>query len=378
MNAPDSADHTEVPDRRIHTAAIYFPSWHPDARQEERYGRGWSEWELIKAGRPRFPGHYQPIEPAWGYADESDPEVMARSVRTAAAHGIEAFLWDWYWYEERDFLNTPLNDTYLKIDDPATKFALMWANHDWRHVFPATVGQDLEFIWPGAVNRDQFVAMTDVVIERYLKHPAYWRIDGAAWFTIFELHTLVDGLGGLEPARDALRDFRDRARVAGAGELHLNAMGGRWEGPDATDPIRLGIDSIGPYNWLYLMPTDRGLAVDYHEWRLAAEADWDEQDRRCPVTYIPNVTMGWDSTTRVRQDQELKISSWPMLPVVVDNTPDEFAEACRHAVEFLDRRDGPRVLTVNAWNEWTEGSYLEPDRRYGLAYLEALSEALPK
>lgn len=361
---------------KIHTAAIYFPSWHPDPKQEQRYGPGWSEWELIKAGRPRFPGHYQPIEPAWGYADESDPAVMRRSVETAAAHGIDAFLWDWYWYEGDDFLNKPLNDTYLQLDDPPTKFALMWANHDWREAFPATIGKDLELIWPGAVNQTEFTRMTDLIIHRYLQHPAYWRIDGAAWFTIFELQTLSDGLGGPTATRDALQDFRDRARAAGAGELHLNAMGSRPTGPDEIDPAEMGIDSIGPYNWLYLMPTGQGLSVDYHSWRLKAEADWDRQDQQCPIDYIPNVTMGWDSTTRVRQDQELQVSSWPMLPAVVDNTPAEFGQACQHAVEFLNRRDGPRILTVNAWNEWTEGSYLEPDRRYGLAYLEELAKAL--
>lgn len=361
---------------KIHTAAIYFPSWHADSRRERRHGPGWSEWELVKAGRPRFRGHYQPIEPAWGHADESDPRVLRRSVEVAAAHGIDAFLWDWYWYEGEDFLNSPLNDTYLKLDDPPTKFALMWANHDWRDAFPATVGRDLELIWPAAVDRTEFIRMTDLIIGRYLRHPAYWRIDGAAWFTIFQLGTLIDGLGGPLATRDALRDFRDRARAAGAGELHLNAMGGCPTGPEGVDLVELGIDSLGPYNWLYLLPTEQGLSVDYHGWRLAAETDWDKQDHQCPVNYIPNVTMGWDSTSRVRQDQEFAVSSWPMLPAVVDNTPKEFGQACKDVVEFLNRRGGPRVLTVNAWNEWTEGSYLEPDLRYGLAYLEELSRAL--
>lgn len=377
MSADDhggaSADRPE-----IQVAAIYFPSWHADPRREQRYGTGWSEWELIKAGRPRFPGHYQPIEPAQGYADESDPEVMARSVRVAAAHGIDAFLWDWYWYEGADFLNTPLNKAYLSLEQPETKFALMWANHDWREVFPARVGRPLAPIWPGAVDRRQFHTMTEVIIDRYLTLPSYWRLDGAAWFTIFELHTLMDGLGGPAATQEALASFRERARAAGAGELHLNAMGGRWTGPNPTDPASLGIDSVGPYNWLSLLPLDQGLSVEYHPWRLAAEQDWEVQDARCPVDYILNVTMGWDSTTRVDQRDDLAISEWPMLPVVVGNTPEEFGAAVRHAVDFLDRRDGPRILTVNAWNEWTEGSYLEPDTRHGTAYLEALAAGLQR
>ncbi|HEY8454869.1 MAG TPA: glycoside hydrolase family 99-like domain-containing protein [Actinopolymorphaceae bacterium] len=358
-------------------AAIYFPSWHADPRQEVRYGPGWSEWELVKAGRPRFPGHRQPLEPVWGYFDESDPEMMRRSVEVAAEHGIDAFLWDWYWYEERDFLNRPLDEAYLGLEEHPTKFALMWANHHWTDVFPARVGKPAELVWSAALDRAQFRRMTELIIERYLLHPAYWRVDGKAWFTIFQLHTLQDGLGGEYACAEALADFRERARSAGVGELHLNAMGGRWDGPDPTRPEVLGIDSVGPYNWLHLLPTDRGLRVPYDMWREAARQEWYIRDAESPVAYVPSVTMGWDSTTRVHQDDELVISEWPMLPVVVDNTPEQFELAVRDAIHFLDTRpSGPAVVTVNAWNEWTEGSYLLPERRTGMAYLQALSRAV--
>lgn len=362
--------------RDIQVAAIYFPSWHVEPRRDAHHGPGWSEWELVKAGRPRFPGHRQPLEPAWGYADECDPAVMARSVATAAAHGIDAFLWDWYWYDGADFLNRPLDEAYLKLPDPRTKFALMWANHDWHDVFPARPGVKPARIWSAKVNAHQFRAMTDVIIARYLTHPAYWRVDGAAWFTIFMLHELQDGLGGVEATAAALADFRARACAAGAGELHINAMGYRWPHNQRMSLQAIGIDSYGPYNWLAQLPLHRGLSVPYREWRLAAEAFRVTGHARCDLPHIPNVTMGWDSTTRVCQESELVIDRWPMLPVVVDNTPDEFGQAVRNALTYLDRRAGPRVLTINAWNEWTEGSYLEPDTTHGTAYLTALATAL--
>lgn len=360
----------------VQVAAIYFPSWHADPRREAHHGPGWSEWELVKAGRPRFPGHAQPLEPAWGYADECDPAVMARTVATAAAHGINAFLWDWYWYDGAGFLNRPLDEAYLTLPDPATKFAIMWANHDWDDVFPVRPGTPHRRIWPAAVDAAEFRRMTDLIIDRYLTHPAYWRVNGAAWFTIFMLHRLQDGLGGVDATATALEDFRRRARAAGAGELHLNAMGGRWHGDDPTPPRALGIDSVGPYNWLMQLPLQRGLAVPYADWRRAAETHRLEGSHHCDLPHIPNVTMGWDSTTRVHQDDALTIGEWPCLPVVVDNTPDEFGAAVRTALDYLDQRPGPRVLTINAWNEWTEGSYLEPDRQHGTAYLAALAEAL--
>ena len=361
-------------DRKTEVAAIYFPSWHDDPRRAEQFGAGWSEWALLKAGRPRFAGHYQPIVPAWGYADETDPEVMRRACRAAASAGIDAFLWDWYWYDERDFLNRPLDETYLALDRPETSFALMWANHDWYDVFPARIGRPRPLMARGTVDARQFREMTDVIIDRYLTHPHYWRVNGKAWFTIFELHTLKKGLGGDRATAKALDSFRKRAADAGAGELHLNVMRG-WD-PDHPDRLaKLGIDSWGHYNWLGLMPMDKGLEVPYRPWREAAAREWRTEQGKATsdVAFIPNLTMGWDSTTRVDQDDELVIQGWPALPVITGNTPEEFESAAFEAKRFLDERAGPRILTINAWNEWTEGSYLEPDDRYGTAYLDVLT-----
>ena len=83
--------------------AIYFPSWHPDRHYEKWYGKGFSEWELLKTTRPLFEGHRQPKKPLWGYFDESSPEMMARQIDLAADNGITGFLFDWYWYGGEQF-----------------------------------------------------------------------------------------------------------------------------------------------------------------------------------------------------------------------------------------------------------------------------------
>ena len=95
-------------------AAYYFPSYHADPRNEARYGAGWSEWALVRAAKPRFPGHQQPKIPAWGYEDESDPSVMAKKIAAAADHGITAWIFDWYWYDNAPYLEKCLNAGFLK------------------------------------------------------------------------------------------------------------------------------------------------------------------------------------------------------------------------------------------------------------------------
>ena len=75
-------------------AVYYFPNYHADRRNEEWHGKGWTEWELVKAAKPRFDGHQQPKVPLWGYEDESKPEAMQRKIDAAADHGVSAFIFD--------------------------------------------------------------------------------------------------------------------------------------------------------------------------------------------------------------------------------------------------------------------------------------------
>ena len=91
------------------------------------------------------------------------------------------------------------------------------------------------------------------------------------------------------------------------------------------------------------------------------------------MPYYPNVTMGWDASPRTVQSDRYVNAGYPSMPVLSDNTPEALEDALREARAFLVTRPlEKRIFTINAWNEWTEGSYLEPDTEHGLAYLEAI------
>ena len=100
-----------------------------------------SEWELVKAAKPRFPGHHQPNVPLWGYTDESDPKAMAQKIDAAADHGIDAFIFDWYYYEDGLYLQRGLEKGFFgAANNRRLKFALMWANCDWVDIHPYKLG----------------------------------------------------------------------------------------------------------------------------------------------------------------------------------------------------------------------------------------------
>src|SRR5271163_3640596 len=95
------AEPSSAEDHSITVASYYFGNYHPnDPRNIRLKGAGWSEWELVKAAKPRFVGHQQPKTPLWGYTDESNPGAMAQKIAAAADHGINAFIFDWYYYND--------------------------------------------------------------------------------------------------------------------------------------------------------------------------------------------------------------------------------------------------------------------------------------
>jgi hypothetical protein len=356
------------------TAVYYFPQWHADPRNDVWFRPGWTEWELVKAAVPRFPGHAQPKTPVWGHDDEATPEGMTRRCRAARAHGIDAFLFDWYWYDG-PFLNRALDEGFLAADTDL-RFALMWANHDWADVFPAHRDRHRRPLASARIGRDGFRAAMEHVIERYLVQPGYWRLDGAAYFSIYRLHDLVTTLGGPQAAADELAWFRQRAAQAGAGELHLAATTNSMVLDPPVRLTELGLDSLTSYNWYDHVDFGRDLTIAYADVAKRAADDWPRLAGATDLPYAPNVTVGWDCTPRIAADSPVEIGEWPFLPVLVDNTPESFEEAARSAVAFARRAGGPGYITVNAWNEWTEGAYLEPDTQWGTGHLEALRTAV--
>jgi hypothetical protein len=365
-------------------AAYYFPQYHSDVQNDQWHGANWTEWNLLRVATPRYPGHRQPIVPAWGYFDEADPAWATRQIDLAADHGITTFLFDWYWYAGKPFLQGALERGFLQAPNcERLKFALMWANHDWSNLFPTRYTNKPELLASGKVTPAEFERLADYLIEHYFTQPNYLTIEGAPFFSLYELGSFITGLGSVEAAAEALARFQERVRQAGLPGVHLNAILGGFQslpGYIKVDDVQnviaqLGFASVGSYVWIH--HDDPGLHKfprgDYAQAAAANYRTWEEQPGRLPVPYFPNVTMGWDSTPRTAQSDTYEPRGYPWLPVLEGNTPAAFQEALQRARDFIDRHPRfPKLITINAWNEWTEGSYLLPDTHSGMAYLEAV------
>lgn len=367
--------------------AYYFPDWHRDPRNEAWKGRGWDEWELVRSARPRFEGHRQPRVPLRGYTDEADPAEAAEQVTLAVDYGVDGFLFDFYWYEDGPYLNRALDEGFLRADNTEdVEFALMWANHELTDIFPFDPSQQRSptRLKDGAISLTAFQSMARHVIHAYFTQPNYLRVDGKPWFSIYELGTLIAGLGGIEKTREALEWFEAESVRSGFPGLHLDVViWGIGVLPTALaieDPSsivsRLPFASATSYVWVH---HGSGSTAGFPEgdrdsWRDDAFSEYEDYARTLAIPFYPNVTVGWDSTPRLAAHAEHVRATYPGGSIW-DQSPADFKIGLLRARRFLEEHqyDYP-VVTINAWNEWTEGSYLLPDQTNGYAFLDAIRE----
>ena len=364
-------------ENRYKVGAFYFPNWHVDPRNELVHGKGWTEWEILKRGEPKFPGHRQPKQPAWGFQDESNPRVFEKKIAAAHTSGINHFIFDWYWYEGMPFLERALERGYLRAANKNDiRFCLMWANHDWFNLFPARLHeQPKPLLYKGSYTAAEFDAATDYIAAHYFGEPSYFTVDGAPYFSIYELKNLIDRMGGVEIAKAAFTRFRDKTRSAGFPDLHLNAVAWGLTGlPHLRQLLpALNVKSVTAYSWVH---HDRFPTFPASEYRDAADRAaeyWMKAKDMFGVPYHLDISMGWDSSPRTCQSDMYCQAEYPYTPTLTNNTPELFERCLRQAKSFLEQhRDQPRIISINSWNEWTEGSYLEPDSVHQMGYLNAV------
>lgn len=359
--------------KRYDIAAYIWPSYHYEPRMEHFWPEKDGEWYTVRRGTSRFAGHDMPRIPLLGYQDEADPAVMREHVHLAREHGINVFIMDWYWYENAPCFERQLNEGLIPaLEGTDSKFYLMWANHDvsnlWDMHTDTSYGKE-SVRMTGQVDRGVLEPMFDRVIEKYLTLESYYRIDDKPVFSIFMYPSLIGGLGGIRETTDAFAWMRRRCKEKGLPGLDIQTIAGMGGGGTQTSADlessseyqtarALGFDGATSYQY----SMEGGFKGDYVTWADRSFACWDNYEK-IYNTYYPHVSVGWDNTHR---NPSIKTA-------VLGSTPDAFEACLWRARRFLDAHPNQaQLVTLNSWNEWTEGSYLLPDMRWGYRYLQAV------
>lgn len=426
-------------DERVKVVALYFPQFHRIPENDAWWGEGFTDWVNVRKAEPQFPGHYQPRVPQGGnYYDQSRLETILWQVELAKSHGVHGFCHYHYWFEGRQLLETPTNLMldHPEIDFP---FCLAWANETWsrrwdgrdhhillqqtHHADPEMWEKHFQYLlraWrdPRAIRidgRPVFMIYRPHFIESLGDMLRFWRrraaesgLPGLFFVAIKqfeypkpELLQHFDGSMHFQPFEAlASPDFKPLPPVAPDGPREIAEASDVAAAPQYPDPgwlkqqwkklpfwFRSGIHNLrwGAFHFLTRIPMriyralseatqDRIRAVRYKWFPALVIWDYDsmwnqiikvEQD--FGLTTFPGAFVDWDNTPRyVRRARLFKGAS-----------PERFRYWFSKLVAATATRPPrERIIFVNAWNEWAEGTYLEPDERYGKQYLEAVRDIL--
>ncbi|MBQ6086052.1 MAG: glycoside hydrolase family 99-like domain-containing protein [Bacteroidaceae bacterium] len=362
--------------QKYDVAAYLYPAYvSDDPRLRPFWPMGMGEWETVMTMQKRNPGHYWDRRPLWGPINEADPAVMEMEIEQATRHGINVFIFDWYWFDGRPFMETTLTNGFLKAQNrEKMKFYLMWANHDVVNTWDTRISRlpENNVIWQGSVDRQEFEKICRRNIELFFSQPEYYKIDGKPVFMIYDVVNFIKGLGGIKEAADAVKWFKQEVKKAGFPGLdlqftmwkpNLNYSGfdaGKTDKPGNEFVTRLGFTSTSHYQFCHFTNVND----EYNNIMERVRKEWDQIDADFTIPYYPHISIGWDNSPRITQSA-----------IVRNNTPENFAKALRDARDYADRHPNQvPLITINSWNEWTETSYLQPDNVYGYGYLEAVKK----
>jgi GT2 family glycosyltransferase len=346
----------------VRTIAFYLPQFHPIAENDRWWGPGFTEWTNVVKARPNFVGHDQPRLPTeLGYYDLRLPEVMEQQAALAKRYGLGGFCYYYYWFAGHRLLERPL-EAMLANPRMQFPFCLCWANENWTRRWDGNE-QDVLMAQQHSDADDEAV-IRDLL--RYFRSPNYIRIGGRPLIAVYRVGLFPD-------FKRTAALWRQVCRDAGIGDPYIAQVESFEMVTAGIRPQDVGCDAaieFPPHGMADPYPLSAPLLnPEFH----GAVADYRDLAVRCATRELPaykrflGVATGWDNTAR-RQNNSYCFEH---------ATPGAFQAWLETAIERTKQQfsGDERLVFINAWNEWAEGAYLEPDQRFGHAFLQAHANA---
>lgn len=347
----------------VQLIAFYLPQFHPIAENDAWWGEGFTEWTNVRRARPNFVGHEQPRVPTeLGYYDLRSGETRAAQADLARRYGIHGFCYYHYWFDGKRLLEQPLN-AVVAGNAPDFPFCVCWANENWSRRWDG--GND-ELLIAQHYTPENDRRFIDELLP-LMRDRRYIRVGDRPLLLIYRANLLPD------PRRTA-DTFRRVVRADGLGDLLLCFV--QHPASSAT-PDQLGFDAAVefPPHGMKAVPLTEHIdrinpAFNGEVWDYVSAARFALQRPLPDHKMFRGAMVGWDNTPRVQNNGQ----------IFVNNHPKNYRRWLSGIIDTTRRTApvGERVVFINAWNEWGEGCYLEPDQQFGRGYLEATLAALAR
>lgn len=357
--------------------AMYLPQYHPIPENDDVWGRGYTEWINVVQAKPLFKGHVQPRIPAdLGFYDLRIPEVREEQAQLAREAGVEGFMYWHYWFGNgKQLLERPFNEV-LESGKPDFPFCLAWANHSWKTSTWTTIrnfqkdGIICEQTYPG----DEDIIMHFNYCLKAFKDSRYIKVDGKPIFLTYLPMDIPD-------VKHFTEMWNRMAQENGFPGIHFIALGS-VKNSSSEKALNLGYEAIAHgalwdaeervkgYFRKTLMHKIRqkyfdGVSLDTYRYEDIIKYLILDRDKQENV--YPCIIPGWDRSPR----------SGRRATIYTGSTPDLWKQHVQNAVNAVKHKaDEHKIIILRSWNEWGEGNFVEPDKQWGHAYLDALKEVL--
>lgn len=360
--------------RQPKVLAFVLPQFHAIPENDEWWGEGFTEWTNVRKARPLFPGHRQPRVPAHGrYYNLLDPATQDWQAQLARDHGLYGFCYYHYWFRGKRLLEKPV-ELLLQRGKPDFPFCFAWANEPWTRAWD---GGEREVLMPQEYGNEEDWRQHFACLLRFFRDPRYIRVEGKPMLLIYRS-------GSIEAAESMFKLWRSLAERAGLPGLHIVSMLTAFP----ADSRRELFDAFAEFEPCYTQekrPAFWGRKKErfYRKWyranlryfgRIVGPTNSYDYGslwqgivaREMRERVYPGAFVDWDNTPRRGLERGL---------VMRNMKPRIFASAFRAQLRKASRAGAP-FLFINAWNEWAEGTYLEPDEARGTFFLEAIRSAV--
>ncbi|RJQ18404.1 MAG: glycosyltransferase [Nitrospiraceae bacterium] len=352
---------------RARLIALYLPQFHPIPENDGWWGKGFTEWTNVAKARSLFTGHHQPNIPGdLGLYDLRVPYAREAQAEIAKDYGIEGFCYWHYWFGGgKRLLERPFNEV-LQSGSPDFPFCLAWANHSWSGVWHGCPDRILiEQTYPG---KEDIIAHFYAMLPAF-RDPRYMKIDNRNIFAVYKPRDL-------RGPKEFIETWRELAIKEGLSGFYFIAMVDYpW------DPPEDGYDAFTT-NPPVAMVTRQNVPP------LNGETGLQSEGTKLPqiYSYESFVTNAFPGKIRGKDFFPCVVPNWDNTPrsgvngfVLHESTPELYGRHLSDAVELVaDRSPDQRIVFIKSWNEWAETNYLEPDLRWGKAYLKTTVETVAK
>lgn len=350
--------------------AFHLPQYHTFKENDEWWGKGFTEWVNVKKAKPLYNGHNQPRVPLnRDYYNLMEYETRKWQADLAKKYGIYGFCYYHYWFNGRMLMEKPC-EALLEEKDIDFPFCFCWANEPWTRAWD---GKSKEVIMPQEYgDKKEWKAHIDYLLK-FFKDQRYIKVDGAPMFVLYRTNNI-------DRCDDMVEFWDKECKKNGFTGIHIVEERNNFQNEPCCQNSQAYLDFEPMHVWKW---EKHGLAkvkdvIDNHlvkditkrsYYRFSYDDYWKKilnaKETVSDKSHYLGAFVDWDNTSR-RAKNGL---------VCIGVTPEKFSSYLEKLLNIAEKKNSSFIF-LNAWNEWAEGTYLEPDEKNFYGFLEAVKKAV--